>query len=92
LYKNNPKLRYVVVFGHAELDRSIDISMDDSVNVVVSKLSENMPMYYTHGDEHLFKFDRHSMKRGALNLISFSWLKVVTKYPTPAKVTEQVAW
>jgi hypothetical protein len=70
VYKNNPKLRSVVVFGHVEIDRSIGIFMDDSVNMMDSKLPNNMPVYYIHGDWHLFEVDRPSMKKGAPNLIT----------------------
>jgi hypothetical protein len=64
LYKNNPKFRSVVVFGHAEIDRSIDIIIHDSVNMVDSKLPKNMPVYYVRGDGHLFNVDRPNMERG----------------------------
>jgi predicted phosphodiesterase len=70
VYKKNPKLRSVVVFGHAEIDRSIDIFMDDFVDMVDSKLPKNMPVYYIHGDGHHFKVDRPYKKKGAPNLIT----------------------
>ena len=67
-YRGDSRLQAVILFGHAQIQNSTTLFLDDLVDAVITELPVSMPVYYIHGDGH--RYEARAPFPNAPNIIS----------------------